>query len=89
LVGSYMNPQVAIPLAATGFVSDIALDQLQNKAAKNVLSQIAAGKVQKPRSDVAWRALVEAEVQALQAGQEDYSQSNLPGGLNDSFYVPR
>jgi hypothetical protein len=75
-------PEIAVPLAATGFLSDVALQQMQTRAAKNVLSQIASGNIKKPRTDVAWRALVEAEVRAMQAGQEFEEFKNQPSMVN-------
>lgn len=65
--GATQAPVTAGSVAAAGFTSDLALEQLQKRAARNVLSQIASGKIQKPRSNVQWRALVEAEANALQA----------------------
>lgn len=78
LAGTAVSPSVALPLAATGYFSDVALERIQRTAAKNVLSQIASGKIQKPRTDVRWRALVEAEARALQAQEERAQEPQIP-----------
>lgn len=70
---SLTNPTTAMiagGVAGTGLVSDMALGRIQRKATERVLSQILSGKVPQPRSSVAWRGLVEAEIQALQAQNE-------------------
>lgn len=64
--GSVMNPAVGIPVGVGGFVADKSLAALQRQAAQQVMSQIASGKIPRPRSDANWRALVEAQMQAMQ-----------------------
>lgn len=70
---SLSNPVAAMGVggvAATGLAADAALGRIQRQAAQNVVSQILAGSVPQPRSNTAWRALVEAEIQALQSQAE-------------------
>ena len=70
---SLTNPIAAVTagsVAGGGLAADVVLARIQRQAAQNVLSQILAGTVPRPRSSVAWRGLVEAEIQALQAQNE-------------------
>lgn len=60
------NPIAAASMAGTGFAADKALGVLQRNAAQNVISKILAGQIEPPRSNASWRALVEAEAQAMQ-----------------------
>lgn len=69
--GIGINPAFTGSLAATGIASDIVLTQMQRNAAKNVMSQIASGNIPRPRSNQAWRALVEAEMQTMQSMTEE------------------
>ena len=78
LAGATQSPTVAATIAGAGILSDVALEKIQRTAAKNVLSQIASGKIQKPRTDVRWRALVEAEAKALQAQEERAQEPQVP-----------
>lgn len=72
------NPIIGPTVAGAGFLSDVALQQMQRNASRNVMSQIAAGKIPQPRSNKAWRALVEAEAQALQAqAEQQYQESQV------------
>jgi hypothetical protein len=64
--GSVANPYVGVPLAVTGFAADKGLAELQKRAAQQVMSQIASGQIPQPRSNASWRALVEAQMQAMQ-----------------------
>jgi len=57
--------------AAGGYGADVALRQIQQQAAKNVISQISSGKTPQPRSNQAWRALVEAEAQRLESMNQE------------------
>lgn len=78
LGATFMNPAAGVAVGTTGFLSDKALQALQRNAARNVMSQIAAGKVPQPRSNAAWRALVEAEAQALRAqAEQQYQESQV------------
>ena len=65
-----VNPIVGLGGAALGVGSEVALGVLQKRAAKNLISQVASGKMKRPRSSKAWRAAVEAETQALQVLEE-------------------
>lgn len=78
IAGATQSPMIAGAVATGGLLSDVALERIQRTAAKNVLSQIASGKIQKPRSDVRWRALVEAEAKALQAQEEAKLEPQIP-----------
>lgn len=73
-VGASMtNPIAALTagsVATGGLAADVSLARIQRQAAQNVVSQILAGSVPQPRSNTAWRALVEAEIQALQGQAE-------------------
>lgn len=70
------SPIMGPTVAATGFLSDVALQQIQRNAARNVMSQIASGQIPQPRSNASWRALVEAEAQALRAQAEQQYQES-------------
>lgn len=75
---SLSNPVAAMSVggvAGAGLAADAALGRIQRQAAQNVVSQILAGSVPQPRSNTAWRALVEAEIQALQEQPEQESMS--------------
>ena len=61
----------AIGAAAAGYGADVALRQIQQQAAKNVISQISSGKTPQPRSNQAWRALVEAEAQRIESMSQE------------------
>jgi hypothetical protein len=61
----------ALGLAGVGLASDVGLRKLQQQAAKNVISEIASGKIPQPRSDQAWRALVEAEAQRIESMNQE------------------
>jgi hypothetical protein len=71
LGATVLNPVVGVPVAVGGALSDAALTQIQRQAAKNVMSQIASGNIPRPRSNQAWRALVEAEMQTMQSMTEE------------------
>jgi hypothetical protein len=74
---SMTNPVAAATagaVAGTGVAADVTLGRIQRKAAENVVSQILAGNIPQPRSTSSWRALVEAEVQALQNQAEQQQQ---------------
>jgi hypothetical protein len=71
LGATFMNPAAGVAVGTAGFASDVALQQLQRQAAKNVMSQIAAGRIQQPRSTATWRALVEAEAQRLESMNQE------------------
>jgi hypothetical protein len=71
LGATVVNPVVGVPVAVGGALSDMALTQLQRQAAKNVMSQIAEGRVKQPRSTATWRALVEAEAQRLESMNQE------------------
>ena len=80
LGASMTNPVAAITagsVAAGGLAADVALARIQRQAAQNVVSQILAGSIPRPSSNVAWRALVEAEVQALQGQAEQANQEPM------------
>lgn len=75
---TFMNPAAGVAVGTTGFLSDKALQVIQRNAAKNVMSQIASGKIPQPRTSTAWRALVESEGQALQAqAEQQYQESQV------------
>jgi hypothetical protein len=72
------DPFIGIPVAAGGIASDKLLQNMQRNAARNVMSQVASGKIPQPRSSQKWRALVEAETQALQAQiEQQYQESQI------------
>jgi hypothetical protein len=71
LGATVVNPVVGVPVAVGGALSDMALTQLQRQAAKNVMSQIAEGRVKQPRSTATWRALVEAEAQRIESMSQE------------------
>jgi hypothetical protein len=73
-VGSVVNPAVGIPLGVAGFASDKGLALLQRKAAEQVMSQIASGQIQRPTNTANWRALVEAQMQAMQPSAQEEMQ---------------
>lgn len=75
---SLSNPVAAMSVggvAGAGLAADAALGRIQRQAAQNVVSQILAGSIPQPRSNTAWRALVEAEIQALQEQPEQETMS--------------
>ncbi len=59
----FANPWIAGGTAATGMAADKALGAVQRKAAQDVISQILSGRIPRPQSNAAWRALVEARAQ--------------------------
>jgi hypothetical protein len=69
-LGTLVNPAL-LGVAAGGYASEKALTALQRQAAQNVMSQIAAGRIQQPRSTANWRALVEAEAQRLESMNQE------------------
>jgi hypothetical protein len=71
LGATVMNPVAGVGVGTVGFLSDQALQGLQRQAAKNVMSQIASGKIQQPRSTSTWRALVEAEAQRIESMSQE------------------
>jgi hypothetical protein len=75
--GGFGGPLAVVP-AAAGYVSDKALKAIQNKAAKNAMSQIASGQIPRPRSNQAWQALVQAEAEALRSqAEQQYQESQI------------
>jgi LytS/YehU family sensor histidine kinase len=61
-----------------GYGADKALKAIQNKAAKNAMSQIASGQIPRPRSNQAWQALVQAEAEALRSqAEQQYQESQI------------
>jgi hypothetical protein len=78
---SLTNPTAAMitgGVAGTGLAADAALGRIQRKAAENVVSQILSGTIPQPRSNASWRALVEAEIQALQGQSEQQEPMVAP-----------
>jgi hypothetical protein len=75
--GGIAGPMAIAP-AGVGYVADKALKALQNKAAKNAMSQIASGQIPRPRSNKAWQALVQAEAEALRSqAEQQYQESQV------------
>jgi hypothetical protein len=75
--GGVAGPLAVAP-AAAGYLSDKALRAIQNKAAKNAMSQIASGQIPRPRSNQAWQALVQAEAEALRSqAEQQYQESQV------------
>jgi hypothetical protein len=72
----FANPYVAGATAATGIAADKALAAIQRNAAQNVIARILSGQIPPPRSNASWRALVEAETQAMQGQESVFQEEN-------------
>jgi hypothetical protein len=76
--GSPTLAMAALAPPVVGYGADKALKAIQNKAAKNAMSQIASGQIPRPRSNQAWQALVQAEVEALRSqAEQQYQESQI------------
>ena len=67
---SFANAPLAIGVAGGGMAADKALAAIQRKAAQDVISRILSGQIPRPRDNMSWRALVEAQARSYNPQQE-------------------
>jgi hypothetical protein len=58
LAGAYARPEISLPIAAGGYLSDKALGMLRQNAGQKLVNQVASGTLQPIPANMAWRGML-------------------------------